>query len=435
MDSSTVLKVRLEEIKERRRRLLTEPRDYEGMTQEQRDEVNSNLENKVNVLNAQYDETFTKWKVACSEEQTQPGNVVPTADVSTKNKELYKVRQHVSLGRYIAHAHARTDLKGAEREYSQALLGDSHNQIQTIENGPTIPPEFFVYTPEEHKDLREYSLTDLTASADTADENRNETLRRLFHGSVAEFLRVSYRNVPSGAQTFPTFSTGASPSTISATVAKSAAIAATNTAITAETVKPERFGAAYDVHFEDEALLGGVVGLHAEDLARTLRSGLDYKAVGKIETSISNPAVPSAEAVLADYVGIPFDEMDGIYAEGTSDVSLLMPTAIFAHAGKIPSTKTDRNVIDLLAMRGTNSRATAKLPAPDASGARQDVGEIIVIKANGEGPVAPVWGGVNLITDRVSKARSGNVELTVWMFMNLVVRRSGVFDKVAIKVA
>lgn len=414
----------LDQAKEKRDRIAAEPINFEGMSNsDQRTAAINEKRDRLDTANAMVDDLEIRYKNVL-ENQPEPVVRQPVADVNTENRELVELRKRVSFRSYLEAADAQTAIRGAEKEYNTVFLGNHHKAFVNDRGGSVLPLELLVYSEEEHKDLQERDVTNLTAtSADTADVQTYETLRRLFSGTVVEFLRASYVSVGPGVQSFRVFATGLNDA--SATVAKSAAIAATDTSFTASTVAPLRFGGAYDVHFEDAALMGGITDLQRQDLLDVLRYSLDKKAVGIIVGQIANATntQTSGGDTFATYTAIPAQYIDSIFAPTVSDMNILLPLGSYKHAEGMFSTVTEMTAIEKLAQRGVQVRGTDYLTLSS------NAGSAIVVKGTHEGPVVPVWGGVNITTDDVTAVRDGDIRLTAFMFMNAKVRRPGVLAK------
>jgi len=442
MNLSTKVKLELDRLREDRARLIADPLDssldadaMQKAATERRDQLSS--------FNTQIDDAMGRYSTALADEDQKrsAGTTVQTPVADTSRPEvdkLIRLRNRTTLGAYLGFAqNPGTTLSGAEAEFTQEFTPSSRG----VRGGPMVPWEFFLPSKDFNELAEKRSLTDLTAGADTnmvtptADENRAEVLRRLFQGSTLDYLTVDFRSVPDGAYVTPSFSTGADPDSAKATVAKASKIGVSDTAITAVTLKPERFGAMYEFSVEDETLLGGLAALHQDDLMRAMQDALDRKGLGIITgATAAHGKTLSAESGFADYIAIGNDKIDGIFSQSYNHSKVLMPAKVYTHALGQRSSLIESNAVQLLARDGIEVRGTQKLTVP-TSGGSANIGVVYVIKPNGERPIMAVWRGVELVVDRVTQADAGVTRVTAYMLVNGMLPRQGVIVQDAFQIA
>ena len=121
-----------------------------------------------------------------------------------------------------------------------------------------------------------------------------------------------------------------------------------------------------------------------------------------------------------------FGRVDGKYASGLGDIRMVMGAGTFGHAGTqyANSNKGDLSAIEKLAMITSGVKVSAHVPAVASSkqnavirlGMRRDM-------------VSPVWEGVTLISDEVTKAQRGQIVVTAVMLHAIKLLRADGFYK------
>ena len=116
--------------------------------------------------------------------------------------------------------------------------------------------------------------------------------------------------------------------------------------------------------------------------------------------------------------------MDGRYASMTSDLRIVMGSGSYAHAGSVyRNTSVDRNVIDRLMEITSGVKVSAHVPA--VASKKQNA---VVRLGMRRDMVAPIWEGLSLIPDEVTKASSGQIVITAVLLHAIkIVREAGFF--------
>ena len=108
----------------------------------------------------------------------------------------------------------------------------------------------------------------------------------------------------------------------------------------------------------------------------------------------------------------------------TSDIRIVMGSGSYAHAGGVyRNTSVDRNAIDRLNEITSGIKVSAHVPA--VASKKQNA---VVRLGMRRDMVAPIWSGISLIPDEISKASSGQVVITAIMLHAVkIVREAGFF--------
>ena len=161
-----------------------------------------------------------------------------------------------------------------------------------------------------------------------------------------------------------------------------------------------------------------------EALSGSLSEANDQEIVDVLATA----AVPRTDAAAVDtYATVAgrfgYSQIDGRHAVQESDIRLLVGTATLTDWGALVSdglTAVEhlRNIVGGL-------RVSPLIAA--AAGNKQDV---MVRKGAARDMVAPIWEGVEIITDNVTKAKTGEIVVTARIMSDRAVTRAGGFGRV-----
>ena len=242
--------------------------------------------------------------------------------------------------------------------------------------------------------------------------------------AVASFLGVRQPTVPVGERSYPVLTT---PATVG-TPAKGAGQAETTAAFTVKTLTPRRVQAGFSYAREDAAVFAGMSEALRANLSQALADKMDDEVIngagGFLGTGgLSNPSNPTTEASFATYRGLVYGRVDGRYASVASDVRLAVGAKTYEHAAaKYRSNTADDSALDTLIRVSGGVRVANHMPGPVSN-------DQTVIAALGTdmNAVAPIWDGVTIIDDQVTKAAEGEIKLTAVMLMSVAVLRADGF--------
>ena len=102
---------------------------------------------------------------------------------------------------------------------------------------------------------------------------------------------------------------------------------------------------------------------------------------------------------------------------------------LFAYGKRYRNTSVDRNCIDRLMEITGGLKVSAHVPA--AASKRQNA---IIRRGSRRDMVAPVWEGVTLIPDEVTKAASGQIQITAILLHSVKILRQDGFHKQQIQI-
>ena len=123
--------------------------------------------------------------------------------------------------------------------------------------------------------------------------------------------------------------------------------------------------------------------------------------------------------------------IDGRYASMSDDIRMVMGPATYAHAGSVYRTaNSDISALENLMTNSGGVRTSAHVPAPSVND--QDV---IVRKGMRRAMVQPVWIGLDIIYDELTRAAFGEVVLTAVALFSQKIIRADDFQRRAVQVA
>ena len=246
--------------------------------------------------------------------------------------------------------------------------------------------------------------------------------------SLAAYLSIDVPTVGAGEAIFPGLS-----STLSVeALAEGTAGTETTGAFSAVALSPSRLQASFFFSREDRARFAGMDSALRMNLSQGLSDGLDQQIMEGTNglltgTNLANHAA-SAVTTFANYVSnLGYGRVDGRYAPMLSDIRVVMGQGTFGHAGTVyRGSNSDENAIDRLMRVTSGVRVSAHVPA--VSGAHKQ--NAVVRLGMAKDMVAPIWEGIEIIPDSVTKAASGQVVLTAIMLHAVqILRASGGFYK------
>ena len=165
------------------------------------------------------------------------------------------------------------------------------------------------------------------------------------------------------------------------------------------------------------------------NLSDGLSDGLDKQVISGTNGLLSGTNLgnhnASAETDFEGYIsGFGYGRVDGRYASMTSDIRIVMGSGSYAHAGATyRNTSVDRNAIDRLVEITSGIKVSSHVPAVVSH--KQNA---VVRLGMRRDMVAPIWSGISLIPDQISKASSGQVVITAIMLHAVkIVREAGFY--------
>ena len=274
----------------------------------------------------------------------------------------------------------------------------------------------------------------VTPAPTDVGQTQSEIIPGVFPQACAGFLGVDMPTVGVGDAVFPVLSTNAVTGTpIEGAVPSGTGLDTdgfTTGSFTADVLQPSRIQAAFFYSREDAARFSGMGESLRMNLSDALSDALDAEIIAGTNgllagTNLANHNV-SAVTTFALYSSqLAYGRIDGRYASMLTDLRILMGSGTYAHAGgQYRSDNADYNAIDMLNRVTGGVKVSAHVPAVASSkqnsvirlGMRRDM-------------VAPIWEGIQLIPDEVTKAKSGQIVVTAVMLHAVKILRAAGFYK------
>ena len=253
----------------------------------------------------------------------------------------------------------------------------------------------------------------------------------VFPQACAAFLGVAMPTVGVGEAVFPVLTSA--PTVHSP--AKNADADETTGSFSADVLSPSRLQASFFYSREDRARFAGMDSALRMALSDGLADALDKAVLAGTNglltgTNLANHAA-SALATFADYRSMVYSRVDGRYAGGARDVRMVMGAATYAHAaGVYRANNADDSGLDSLMRVSGGVKVSAHVPA--VASKKQNV---VIRRGLRRDMVAPLWEGVTIIPDEVTKAKQGQIVITAVMLHAVKILRADGFYKQEAQVA
>ena len=332
------------------------------------------------------------------------------ASEDAETREMRELRGKIRLGNYIGAAIEQRAATGAELEFNQAQ---------------GIPANKFLLemlAPAEQR---------ATTDTDTATMPRT-WLDRLFSGTAAMSLGVSFESVPGGAASYPVTATGPS----AAQRGRTEATADGAWTVSVLELKPTRNGTRAVFTSEDAARIPGLESALVRDLRMALTEGIDRAmflgdsganentaditglttATGLTEKTISQ----SGKVKGADVLQVFAELIDGKAAMSPADLRTVMAVGantLWSHTLANTGASVDTTISEFLRRFGMSWVTRGDIETATAA---DDFGAFVGLGRGLDGAgVAAMWSTGELIRDIYSGAATGEIKLTLrtqWAF-------------------
>ena len=161
----------------------------------------------------------------------------------------------------------------------------------------------------------------------------------------------------------------------------------------------------------------------------TLRGGLaeKYDAQCIAELLTVGQTVAGAAYTYANYISrLCYGRIDGRFAGQESDLRLLVGTATLAHAASLYRTNNSE-ASAVRTLRELTGGVRASVHIPGVQGNKQDA--LVILGTGRRNAIAPIWQGVEITVDRVTKAGAGTVEIFAALYAAFSVSRADGFSR------
>ena len=255
----------------------------------------------------------------------------------------------------------------------------------------------------------------------------------VFPQSCAAFLAVDMPTVPVGEAVYPVLTTNATAHT----PAENAAAAETTGQFSADVLSPSRIQASFFYSREDRARFSGMDEALRMNLSDALSDKMDQKILAGTNglltgTNLANHN-SSAEASYAHYRSeLAYGRVDGTYAASVGDLKIVMGASTYGHAAAAfrSANAGDRAALEDLMQVTSGVKVSAHVP-----GVTSKKQECVIRLGSRRDMVSPIWEGVSLIPDEITKAANGQIVVTAVMLYAVKILRASGFFKQQLQVA
>lgn len=339
--------------------------------------------------------------IAEGDSQDQADADLNTDDDSPANR--------IEIRAYVESAITGGDITGAERELNGELkLAAGVMPLDALEDRTVTP-----------------------IPSDSGERVRS-IAGRVFATTAAARAGFQFPTVPVGESVFPIMATGATP----AYLAKSGQATAPAGSITTTKLEPRRVSGALEIQVEDLASLVGFEDAIRADIRGAIAEGIDAGAIGGDGTAPeptgimyhgTNPTAPATgNETFARYRTAYLEAVSARYGKASA---IVVGETTFQQAGGVYR-GNNADVSGLDAIGGEDSI----ILSPHVPAVAANIQRAVWIRPGILG-YAPVWRGIQLIRDNVTKARNGVVVITGIALTNSAVTNANLMVRDAFRVS
>ena len=328
---------------------------------------------------------------------------------SAQGREFRSLIGKANVGEIFDAALSKRSIDGASAEIQQHY-GLDQNQI---------PLALLVKTWPDNDELETRAVTPAPGNV---GQEQQTIVPYVFPQSAASFLGVDMPTVGVGEQVFPVLTAELSVGA----PAENAAQAETTGAWSADVLSPGRLQASFFYSRESAAKFANMNASLRENLTEGLSDGLDNQILAGtsglfIGTNLPNNAQTTDDTFESYLNNLCWNQIDGRYASTAKDLAMVVGAATLKDLGSTyRNTSVDRSALDRLMELVSGVRVSAHVPGPASN--RQNV---VIRRGMSTTAVAPVWEGITIIPDEVTKAGLGQIVITAVMLFSMKVLRTG----------
>ena len=321
-------------------------------------------------------------------------------ELTAEERQVRELGSRCNLAAIVEAVMEHRAIEGAERELQQHYgLGGNQIPLDLLETRAVTP------APAE------------------VGQNQAMILPGVFPMACAAFLGVPMPRVAVGDAVYPVLTQNAEvrgPHTDSTDATE------TTGAFSADVLAPARIQASFFYRRTDRARFLGMDMALRENLSMALADGLDKEVIAGTNGLLTGTNLPNnnvnAVTTFALYLsGLGYGQVDGTYAGDTRDLKIVMGAATYAHAGSVyRSVESDMNALDRLGEITGGVKVSAHVPAVASN--KQNA---VIRRGMARAMVAPVWEGVTMIPDELTKAGTGEIVLTAVLLHAVKIVRPG----------
>ena len=259
----------------------------------------------------------------------------------------------------------------------------------------------------------------VTPAPAAVDRTEQPVVLPVFAEGDSAFLSVDMPTVESGDGVFPVLT---SRPTVGGPHIDSTAVGETTGAFSAEILQPSRIQASFFYRRTDATRFRGMDSALRAALSAGLSEALDAQVVAQIVTDVTQTAAARADSFESYRARLVYDRIDGRFATMESDLRLLVGMQTLTHMASLFRGATN----DISTVESVRRLVSGLKVSPHVAAVANDKQDTIIRRGSRRDMVCPLWRGVHVIFDEVTKANSGEIVLTAIMqFAKKVIRTDG----------
>lgn len=374
-------------------------------------EVNARLAEIAELPQAQHTDEIAAEIIALNEErkgipdQLRKALAAEEADATLRNEgdgafaEMAGLAAQASVGEFFSNLYEKRAHDGALAEL-QAHYGLGRNDL---------PLDL----------LRDGVRADVTPGPANVRRSEQPVLQPVFAMGEGAYLGVSMPTVEAGDATFPVLTTRP---TVGGPHTDSTAVDETDGAFASEVLQPTRLQASFFYRRTDATRFPQMDQALRSALAMGLSEKVDSEVVAQIVADVSRTEATAADTFSSYRKRLVYDRIDGRFAMMEGDIRALVGHGTLAHmSGLYRGNNADDSALDSVRRISDGVRVSAHIAA-----VASDKQDAIVRRGMRRDMVCPLWRGVHIIFDEVTKANTGEIVLTaVLQHAKKVIRAAG----------
>ena len=272
-------------------------------------------------------------------------------------------------------------------------------------------------------ELLEVRATGVTQAPSDVGQNQAEIIAAVFPDSCAAYLGIDMPTVPVGEAVYPVLTTSADAGTPAEGIAQDE----TAGGFSADVLSPSRIQASFFYSREDRARFAGMDSALRMNLSDALSDKLDQQILNGTNGLLQGTNLPnhnvSTETLYPLYrEQFAYGRVDGKFATSPEDLKVVMGAGGFAHAASQYRGNSD-NTDALMAMKSAGVAVKVSAHVPAVSGTKQNA---VIRLGMRRDMVAPIWQGIQLVPDEITKAAKGEIVITAIMLHAVkILRKDG----------
>ena len=328
--------------------------------------------------------------------------------VSTEDgeaRELRELTEKVNLGSILGAAVEKRSTEGPEAELQQ------HHNLTSNQ----FPLELLRLRPEERA---------VTPAPTNVEVDQEAVVQPVFANSAGAYLGIYSPVVAMGDAVFPVLTSRPS---VKGPFTGSDDAAETTGAWGSELLVPERIQASFFWKRTDAARFASMDSALRMALSDGLSEKADFEIVNGSDGLLSGTNLPDHNTgnvtTFANYIArFAYARVDGRYAVADKDVRSLVGSDVYGHMGSTYQAQAQASALDWLKVQTGGVRVSAHVPGQ--SGNKQE--SVIRLGMRRDMVLQPMWDGITLIVDEVTRSGKGEIEITaVLLLATKIIRKAG----------